>query len=557
MNVKLHRILFCISFLIESIRPSPPNIVVLLADDLGYGDLGFTGHPTISTPALDRLAKRGRPLTQFYSAASICSPSRAALLTGRYPVRSGVFPGNFGPENTGGLLETEVTLAEELSSRGYRTSMVGKWHLGVGLKGEYLPTNKGFDSWLGIPYSHDMCPFRTRCNPETYCLGKSGSGPRHTYCSLYNGTQIIQQPLQMTTLTESMTDFARDFISGSAEKKIPFFLFYSFPQPHHPQFSSSRCHGNSQNGPYGDSVAEMDTAVNDIIKQLRESNVQNNTIIWFTSDNGPRKGPVGTEQAGNPGPFSGFKGQIFEGGFRVPSIVYWKDKISDGKPVRSMISTLDMLKTLLSLAGFETENGVDGFDLSNLLLEKKAKGKKGKKKVREEFLYFFRDKPSKKASAIRYKEFKLITQVGLEPLKKPMLFNIDHDPRESIDLHDIQAYKDIKEKILRIKEDLESKVEWGRTVIQSGSEKAMPCCDKTCFERFTNLRNCCTCYFFSKSLFSSTPLAIPNLTHCRALLYCRCVRTWGGCWLGSPGPIELIASGRLAIPAPPAQERSS
>ena len=169
--MKCLRLLFYLIFLMKSALPSPPNIVILLADDLGYGDLGYTGHPTIASPALDRLARRGRPLTQFYSAASICSPSRAALLTGRYPVRSGVFPGNFGPQSIEGLLDSEVTIAKEFSSHGYRTSMVGKWHLGVGLDGEYLPTRKGFDSWLGIPYSHDMCPFRTPCNPETHCIG--------------------------------------------------------------------------------------------------------------------------------------------------------------------------------------------------------------------------------------------------------------------------------------------------------------------------------------------------------------------------------------------------
>ena len=141
------------------------------------GDLGYTGHPTVSTPNIDRLARRGARLSQFYSAASICSPSRAALLTGKYPVRTGVFPGNFGPDSSSGL--QDVTLAEELASRGYVTSMVGKWHLGAGVGGEHLPVRKGFHSWLGVPYSHDMCAFRSPCHPPSVsCIGRSGGEAR-------------------------------------------------------------------------------------------------------------------------------------------------------------------------------------------------------------------------------------------------------------------------------------------------------------------------------------------------------------------------------------------
>jgi len=294
-------------------------------------------------------------------------------------------------------------------------------------------------------------------------------------------------------LTDSMTTFAKNFISTSAELKKPFFLYYAFPQPHHPQFASSRCHGKSKNGPYGDAVEEMDASVDDIINHLRESNVLNNTIIWFTSDNGPRGVSVGTKQVGNSGPFRGSKGEIFEGGFRVPSIIYWKDKITNREPDRSMISTLDMFRTLISMAGFETENGVDGFDRSQNLFEKRSNKKKEKKEIRESFLYFFRNNPSKTASAIRFKAFKLIVQIGREVLEKPLLFNVELDPSESVNLYDKEEYKDVIGEIIKVKADLEKDITWGRSVIQDHNEKAMPCCKKTCFDSLTNPRLCCSC----------------------------------------------------------------
>ena len=470
-----------------------PNIVILLADDLGYGDLGYTGHPTISSPNIDRLSRRGKILTQFYSAASICSPSRAALLTGRYPVRSGIFPGNFGPQSIDGLPDDEMTIAKELSLNGYETAMVGKWHLGVGSDGRHLPVHKGFRSWLGIPFSHDMCPFRMPCNPDSFCIGKSGSSPGDTYCALYNGSKIIQQPLKMVTLTKSMTDFAKDFIEISSKKQKPFFLFYSFPQPHHPQFAGSDFHNTSRNGAYGDAIAEMDAAVGDLIKHLRAQNVLNNTIVWFTSDNGPRKGTAGTLQLGSSGTFRGGKGEIFEGGFRVPSVVWWKDKISGGKQTPSLFSSLDIYKTLLSMVGFETKFGDDGLDLSAQVLDTATKKAK-RAKVRENFLYFFRGEPFGQASAMRHKEYKLITQVGTKVLEKPMLFNVELDPGESVDLFGRAEFQPITQKMIKLKKALEKEVRWRESVTQRNSPKVMPCCKNSCMEtKYVNTKVCCVC----------------------------------------------------------------
>ena len=165
-------------------------------------------------------------------------------------MRTGVFPGNFGPDSSSGL--QDVTLAEELASRGYVTSMVGKWHLGAGVGGEHLPVRKGFHSWLGIPYSHDMCSFRSPCHPpDVRCSGRSGGEGRFPYCSLYNDSSVIQQPLQLINLTQTMTNFALDFMSNSLTKEAPFFLFYAFPQPHHPQFCGAGSYGRSRHGEYG------------------------------------------------------------------------------------------------------------------------------------------------------------------------------------------------------------------------------------------------------------------------------------------------------------------
>ena len=210
--------------MVPSVKLAQPNIVLLFADDLGYGDLTVYGHPTSSTPNLQAMANEGMVLTQFYSASSICSPSRAALLTGRYQTRSGIYPGVLRCGGVGGLPLNETTIAELVKTKGYKTAMVGKWHLGVGENGMYLPTHQGFDSYLGIPYSHDMCPCKTCFYPHAPCDISCLSGI--VSCPLYENTDIIQQPVDLTTLAEKYSQAATGFIKDNAGKN-PFFTWPS------------------------------------------------------------------------------------------------------------------------------------------------------------------------------------------------------------------------------------------------------------------------------------------------------------------------------------------
>jgi arylsulfatase A len=212
MSYKLvfHAVLFSTTVL----AADKPNIVVLFADDLGFGDLAIYGHPTSTSPNLDKMAKEGLTFTQFYSASPVCSPSRAALLTGRYQSRSGIWPGVFGAASTGGLPHDEITSAEVLKEAGYATAIVGKWHLGVGQNQTYLPTNHGFDYYLGIPYSHDMCPCLVCFYPDQPCFDKCRTGD--TPCPLFENTRIIKQPADFTTLTANYTNAATSFIQKNA-----------------------------------------------------------------------------------------------------------------------------------------------------------------------------------------------------------------------------------------------------------------------------------------------------------------------------------------------------
>ncbi|CAL4162534.1 unnamed protein product, partial [Meganyctiphanes norvegica] len=311
---------------VASSKSTKPNIVLLLADDLGYGDLSWSGHPTSRTPHLDRLAATSRYLTHFYVSSPICSPSRASLLTGRYQIRSGVYPGVFSPNNVLGLPTNETTIATLLKAQGYSTLAVGKWHLGVGANREYLPTQHGFQEYLGIPYSHDMCPCRT-CFPN--------DGPCYDLCwkwdvscPLFSNSTIVEQPVDLTSLTERYVDHALNFIETKHQQKQPFFVYLPFNHVHHPQFASSVHQGVSSRGRFGDSLLELDWAVGRIMATLKNTGAHRNTLVWFTSDNGPSM--TRHERGGCAGPLRCGKGTTWEGGIRVPSIVHWPAKIKPG-----------------------------------------------------------------------------------------------------------------------------------------------------------------------------------------------------------------------------------
>ena len=283
-----------------------PNIIILFADDMGYGDLSCYGHPLIKTPQLDQLADEGIRLTSFYVAESLCTPSRAALLTGRYPFRSGM---HFvlGPESTNGLPVSEFTMAEALKSVGYRTAIFGKWHLGH--EPDYLPTRHGFDTYFGIPYSNDM--MKPWVNTDVPM-------------ALWENESPVEQPVDQDYLTVRYTERAVAFIREN--KDYPFFLYLPYNMPHMPVHAAPEFRGKSRGGLYGDVIEMIDWSVGEILKTLDESDLTKNTLVVFTSDNGPwsevpdRMVANGNERyhAGTSGLLEGSKATPWEGGYRVP-----------------------------------------------------------------------------------------------------------------------------------------------------------------------------------------------------------------------------------------------
>lgn len=326
---------------------TPPNVVLIYCDDLGYGDLGCYGSQ-LSTPNLDRMAAQGVRFTNFYSANPVCSPSRAALLTGRYPTRVGV-PKVFFPADKLGLAREEQTMADVLKARGYRTMCVGKWHLGH--TAGYLPTSRGFDEYFGIPYSNDM-------NPRP----------------MLKGTETVDQTAPLETITPRYTEQAVGFIERN--KAQPFFLYMPHTYPHIPLAASERFRGKSPSGLYGDVIAELDWSVGEVLACLKRNGLEKNTLVLFSSDNGPWF-------QGSPGKLRGRKGQTYEGGVRVPFLARWPGRIPAGRVVDAIGSTMDLMPTLARLSGATLPTKpLDGVDIWPLLAGQK------KDHTREALLYF-------------------------------------------------------------------------------------------------------------------------------------------------------------------------
>jgi arylsulfatase A-like enzyme len=317
------------------------NVIVILADDLGNGDLGCYGHPKFQTPRLDAMAAAGTRLTQFNTPMPFCAPTRAALLTGRYPFRCGMVAnpapdGNNPNTDRLALPDSERTLADIFHDAGYATGMVGKWHLGHRETSMY-PTNRGFDEYLGILYSNDMRPVQ-----------------------LVDGEAVVEYPVVQSTLTERYTDRALAFIDRNAEK--PFFLYLAHAMPHKPIAASERYYHKSVHGLYGDVIAELDASVGRVLDRLQERKLANRTLVIFTSDNGPWFG-------GSTGGLRGMKGSNFEGGYRVPMIAWLPGVIRAGAESDVPGVTMDIFATVLSAAGVSqpTDRTIDGVDLMPLL----------------------------------------------------------------------------------------------------------------------------------------------------------------------------------------------
>lgn len=408
---------------------SSPNVVIIFADDLGYGDLGTYGHPTIMTPNLDRMAAEGMKFTQFYSAASVCTPSRAALLTGRLPVRSGMASDQrrvLFPDSKLGIPADEITIAEALKEEGYATAAVGKWHLGH--LPPYLPTNNGFDTYYGIPYSNDMDRVVGGEWKEIFWEPKS----EYWNVPILRDEEEIERPAQQETITKRYTEEAVQFIENHSEE--PFFLYLAHSLPHVPLFTSPEFSGASRRGLYGDVIEEIDWSVGQVMEALNDNGIAERTLVFFTSDNGPWL--TFDTHGGSAGLLRGGKGMTWEGGMREPAIAWWPGTVPAGSVQPAVTSTMDLFSTALAIGGAAEPDDrvIDGRNLLPLL--------RGDTNEEVRDVYFFYR--GTKIFAARKGPWKahFITQWAYESDNEytdheaPLLFNLDLDPSEKYNVAD-------------------------------------------------------------------------------------------------------------------------
>jgi len=402
--------------------PGKPNIVIIFADDMGYGDIGVYGAKGYQTPHLDRLAGQGIRFTDFHVAESVCTASRVGLLTGSYPVRVGL-TGAIGPGNPKGIHANEVLLPELLREAGYATGCFGKWHLGD--QPSFLPLQNGFDEFFGLPYSNDMWPFHP-------------TNRRFPPLPLLEGNQVIKKNLRwadQNQLTSQYTQKAVDFIRRHHEQR--FFLYLAHSMPHVPLGASDKFRGKSKAGFFGDVIQEIDWSVGEVLKELKQQGVAKNTWVIFTSDNGPWLSYG--DHAGSAGPLRAGKHTVFEGGFRVPCLMRWPGQIPAGAVNDVMISTMDILPTVASVVGrkLPTDRVIDGHDVLPVIQDKPTASSPW-----ESYFYFKRD-----LHAVRSGDWKLIfphashhvltAGKGGQPgsngkLDLPLsLYNLATDPAES------------------------------------------------------------------------------------------------------------------------------
>ncbi len=355
---------------------------MIFVDDLGYGDVGCYGHTIIRTPNVDRMASEGIKFTSFYSTSSLCTPSRCALLTGRYPIRSGMVRVLF-PGEEFGIPESELTLGDMMRKRGYTTACIGKWHLGD--QPQHHPRRHGFDHYYGLLYSNDMDGRYLPKYPWPYPP------------SLWRNEEKIETPVVQETMTERYTAEAIKFIKDN--KRKPFFLYLPHSMTHWPWQASARFRGKSRYGIFGDAVEEVDWSTGEILKSLRENGLDENTLVIFTSDNGGGRGRPGDSSCGR---LRGGKGSTWEGGFREPFVARWPGKIPAGAVSAEIACTMDLFTTFLRLANAEppADRPIDGVDVWCALT--------GGASPRKEFLFYSSNWDSlAKAMAIRSGPWKL------------------------------------------------------------------------------------------------------------------------------------------------------
>ncbi|MEM9416505.1 MAG: sulfatase [Planctomycetota bacterium] len=382
---------------------TPPNIVIIFTDDQGYGDLSCFGHPTIHTPHLDALAADGMKLTQCYVPSPVCSPSRAALLTGCYPKRVGMHQHVIFPQNNYGLHTEEVTLADMLNAHGYATGMFGKWHLGH--RPGLMPTDQGFDTFFGIPYSNDMAQIH---------LPEDNNYPFRM--PLIRNNEVIAWEPDQRLLTRRYTEEAVAFIEQHKDR--PFFVYLPHSMPHIPLYASDDFEGESPRGLYGDVIEEIDWSVGQIVAALEAHGLTDNTLVIFTSDNGPWL--QYNLEGGSAGLLRGGKGSNWEGGQRVPALVAMPGTIPAGSVCREVVTTMDLLPTIATLTGATlSDRVIDGHDITPLLT-----GEDGATSPTDAFLYYT---SGGDLAGIRQGPWKLL-------LQSDELYHLDHDPGEQYNL---------------------------------------------------------------------------------------------------------------------------
>jgi len=441
--------LFCLTTLPILAADRPPNIIVVFTDDQGYGDLGCYGSPNIETPHIDRLAAEGMRFTSFYS-APFCGPSRAALMTGCYPPRASL-AFNHSPGKATGIHEDEVTIAEILKEAGYATLHLGKWHLGDA--SEFLPTRHGFDEYFGIPYSNDMyphhewLPLSVDQSPERLAIlerVKYTGSPwkQHTAelphsfekpLPLIEGETVIEEMPDQSLLTTRYTQRALRFMKE--HQKEPFFIYLAHAMPHVYLHVSEKFRGKSERGLYGDVIMEIDWSVGQLRKQLETLGLDDNTLIVFTSDNGPWL-PYGID-GGSAGPLKGGKGGTDEGSMRVPAIFWWPGKIPAGQRSNEIAANMDLLPTFADITDvpLPDDRVIDGRSLLPLLTGETQRG------PHDMFYYCTGNQPGDaKFRAVRDRRWKLV--VGPDEDKEKLFKNLA--------LYDLN--QDVRERFNRIKD---------------------------------------------------------------------------------------------------------